>query len=489
MSIPRWKKMEIEKAKPAPKTQNAEDKSTADTKTAAPKQNVFKPPQNIQVTWAGKRQSTLLGKEPAKKSRRLIGGSFEDQSIESASNATGALNTPLASIIPNASRDPRVRNTPAVTPIQKNSTVVASSSVIMTVTGQRMSAKQRLGNVFHSNQTTNQMPMNKDSDLDPKASNLTVITSRCVANNAHVVSNDEVSMPPITVAQLPAFSTPSSSDQNGMPQSVDQASDTAPLLSSCQNGYDHKKLIQLIVPSFASGPQKYEPVFSYIFKRTCRIYMNQGVCQDPVCSLQHVLPDHETVRKLLDKMFENSVNTLYNEYMCRNQMLFDEYFKDFCDYFGNRKNVEQLKKMVEDCVERKMETFFIRIIDGFTLTGKSFTKALIEVIEAIACRRNRTSKEIIKLMLHTRNSNIKPFLKILDAISKQPNFKFQREWVNTLMGIHKEKTDGQLKKDLGLIVWRIIENHQDCVDREEYSVDLLKEFMDWVQKNLSTEGK
>lgn len=89
------------------------------------------------------------------------------------------------------------------------------------------------------------------------------------------------------------------------------------------------------------------------------------------------------------------------------------------------------------------------------LSGKSFSKALSEVIVSITSRSIRTSKEVIKLVLHVRNDTIRPFVDVLDSISKQESFQFATEWVNRMMFIYRD-----IKvKALSDVIWRIINDN------------------------------
>lgn len=106
------------------------------------------------------------------------------------------------------------------------------------------------------------------------------------------------------------------------------------------------------------------------------------------------------------------------------------------------------------------------------MTGKSFSKALKDVIQAIPCRTMKTSKEIIKLVLHQRNENIRPFIDVLDTISKQENFKFPADSVNRMMFIHR---DIKLK-ELSDVIWRII--NANFTNLQMYDGELVTQFMD-----------
>lgn len=209
---------------------------------------------------------------------------------------------------------------------------------------------------------------------------------------------------------------------------------------------------QLTYPSFAIGPQQFEPPFSYLFKRMCRSHMHNACENQNECGFEHVLPDHKLVRKSLDKMYQKSVIDLYDNYMRRNQKLFEFYFDVFCDFFADHNLCDKLKQMVDDCNERRSQFHFGRIVDGFIKTGQSYVMALGTVITSVTKRQIGSSREIIQLILNPRNDNIRAFIGILDSIVHSEQVKFRGEWVNTLLLIHNEKNVLELGKTICKLV-------------------------------------
>lgn len=196
-------------------------------------------------------------------------------------------------------------------------------------------------------------------------------------------------------------------------------------------------------------------------------------CQNPnECQLEHRLPDHDYFRTSLDKMFQSSVIDLYENYMCRNDKLFNFYIEDFCKYFGKNNLTDTLKQMVEDCNERHVAFHFTAIVEGLMLTGQSFTKALAEVISSVHYRSVKTSEAIVKLILKKENENIRPFISTLDSIARQNKFKFKVEWMNRLLQIYNEKNVHELNET----IWHIVNAEKDMVVK--FDADQITKFMD-----------
>lgn len=114
----------------------------------------------------------------------------------------------------------------------------------------------------------------------------------------------------------------------------------------------------------------------------------------------------------------------------------------------------------------------MKIIEGFMKNGKPFSKGLKDVVESITNRSIKTSKEVIKLILHARNDSIRPFIDILDSMSKQENFKFSAEWVNRMMFIYSEMK----VKGLSEVIWRII--NANSLNLQMYDAELVTKFME-----------
>lgn len=210
--------------------------------------------------------------------------------------------------------------------------------------------------------------------------------------------------------------------------------------------------VQLIYPSFATGPQQYEPAFTYIFKRVCRLHMHDACANQNECRMEHIFPDHRWFRKSLDKMFQKNVIDLYDNYMRRNQKLFDFYFDVFCDFFADNKLGDKLTQMVNDCNERKVQFHFARIVDGLIKTGHTYVKALGILITSISTRKIGSSRELVKLILSPRNDNVRAFVSVLESIANTEHFKFRPEWINTLLLLHNEKNVVELAKLICKIV-------------------------------------
>lgn len=168
--------------------------------------------------------------------------------------------------------------------------------------------------------------------------------------------------------------------------------------------------------------------------------------------MEHILPDHKWFRKSLDKMFQKNVIDLYDNYMRRNQKLFDFYFDVFCDFFADNKLCDKLTQMVNDCNERKVQFHFARIVDGLIKTGHTYVKALGILITSISTRKIGSSRELVKLILSPRNDNVRAFVSVLESIANTEHFKFRPEWINTLLLLHNEKNLVELAKLICKIV-------------------------------------
>ncbi|XP_031621724.1 uncharacterized protein LOC116339808 [Contarinia nasturtii] len=361
----------------------------------------------------------------------------------------------------NVSRDPRmaistVQNIPGPAnsvPVEKN--VEASSQAPNNVQPQRLSVKDRLGSRISGKPFT---PLNGQK------------TGFIINNSTDGPINDT---PP---TQRATGTTPFSNAHRNMASTQAQINVQQPhpdLPTFMRKELEQKSLCAFEMPSFATTSQRYDRIFHRIFERTCHLNMNEACLLPHECQLNHQLPDHNYFRSCINKMDRKRVIDLYDEFMCRCQKLFDFYFVDFCDYFGQHGLTDKLKKMVNDCNMRKVHFHFIAIVDGFMKTGKTFAGALIEVVGAINQRSIRASKEIIKLVLNPRNNNIKPFIVVLDSITKQENFKLTTEWINRILTIQIDTGIAELSS----IIWRITDFTRLGKDYEKLDQKLLEKFM------------
>lgn len=455
ITIPRWKQTEIEMDKPAPKAPNNSllngSITTNDTTQAVP------PPMHGQPHATSK----MTFKIPR---RPCIPNTTTNNITE----------TPSVSI---ANRDPRVSRGSGQNAIVPPATVQnietpRASVQPENINARRISVKDRLGlrGQTNSRKSIDQNPeIIRSNNATASAFTLTSI-EQPIAALIGIQNQQPKPLPKQT--QLPKIPNVNQSGRRAH---------SPELPSFVRNGPLARKKLDLKMPSFASKSGS-EHAFSLIFKNTCRFYMHNA-CHTNDCQQEHRLPNHDIFGRSLNNVPQKEVITLYDEFICRNSFLFEFYFADFCNYFGTNSLIEQLKKMVENCNERKLQYNFSKIVDGLMLTGKSYTKALIDVIQAVHCRKIATSKEIIKLILHPRNDNIHPFIDVIDSIAKQATFKFTRECVNRLLAFYVQKNIIELEQ----IIWTILNSNRN--DLVMFDNELLTIFMNQSVENAMESGK
>lgn len=483
MSIPNWKKAEMEKEKKAePKklNENTIENRTQMEKTVSEKITSAAPPTTMALLTKTAGITTI---------RTKIGPPAATASV----TAPHQPNDRVVYKIPRKLLDPRLRrgdnahqsNAEILQVAQLPQMQNQNSGFPNANFGQPKSVKDRLGYRIHGNNNSNN---NKSNFGQGSSQRLFPVDSN---NSSFVIPNapkpmakptfleNRINKTATTAQPMAHANSGSIGSDNQLLPNVFQPPILPPLT---QNPRRMQQEIKLALPSFASGPKRFEPVFTYLFKRTCRFYMIDA-CQNPnECLLEHRLPDHDFFSKSLDKMFQASVIDLYDEYMRRNQKLFDYYFVVFCKYFGKNNLVDKLKQMVDDCTERRVPFHFTNIVEGLKLTGRTFERALGEVITSVQCRNVKTSKEIVKLILSPNVDNIRPFISILDSIARQDNLKFSSEWTNRLLIIHHEKQVTELEHTIWHLVSRAAELNQFAVLDQELANNFVQ---DYGRKSLS----
>lgn len=465
MAIPKWKKADMEKGKTGelrqpeprkpitsiPSTSRATVAQKSDILPTEPDKLVFKVPQRISQTPTQVRDPRLT--------RSVVQGNNIIRVVQN--------NVDVPAAVPNQQSQPQIVRRPVLCDVSES---------------QRKSVKDRLGtrqNFINFNNSAATAPtqiivpdiQSETSFVIPKSvPPLSTTLNNITASSSSSSMVDRLNKPIDSIPvqrQVPKESQPNVAAQMAGPQNAPPQPIPAFALNPVR-----KKEVKLTVPSFASGPQQYEPVFTYLFKKTCRYNMIDACKNEHECSLSHRLPDHDFFRKSLDKMFQKSVIDLYDNYMRRNIKLFRFYFMDFCTYFGRNNLTDKLLQMVHDCNERKVTFHYSDIIEGLILTGKSFTLALFDLIGAIQYRTKLISKEIVKLILSPRNESINSFVSALKSIAQQDNFSFSVEWMNRLLLIWHEKNVHELNET----IWHLICKDQSLVAKLDS--ELVTKFMD-----------
>lgn len=229
--------------------------------------------------------------------------------------------------------------------------------------------------------------------------------------------------------------------------------------------------VGLTLPTFAKSMQRNETAFSFLFGRVCRRLMYNN-CRNQSCVFEHNLPEIHKFRIKLNKIDKNDVLKVYDTFFLRNLRLFDMYFGNFTEFFGNNKMTDKLKQMVSECIEREKQCHFNQIIVGFINSGLTYTNALINLVKSIPDRSNRTSKVIVDLILDNRNNDINVFLDILKYLStEESQYQYTTESMNRLLRLYLDRKVIQLSSILRKIV-------NETVDEE-----LLNRFMASIEPN------
>lgn len=457
MAIPKWKKADMDKGK------------TNEAKKPEPRKLITSIPSTSKVTVTQKtvnlaaKQDKSIFKVHQQTPQTQIRDPRLTRSFSQSNNIIRVVqnNVESTTAAPNQQCQPQIGRRTVLCDVNEN---------------QRKPVKDRLGtrpNITNFNNSAATEPsliivpdiQSETSFVIPKSVPTLNATSSNTAASSSSSMSDRIHQ--LDQRQMPKESQPNVAAQMASPKNAPQQQIPAFALNPVR-----KNEVKLKVPSFASGPQQYEPVFTYLFKKTCRYNMIEACKNEHECVLSHRLPDHDFFRKSLDKMFQKSVIDLYDNYMRRNLKLFQFYFLDFCNYFGRNNLTDKLLQMVQDCNERKVTFHYSDIIEGLILTGKSFTHALADLIGAIRYRNKLISKEIVKLILSPRNENINSFVSTLKSIAEQNNFSFSVEWMNRLLLIWHEKNVHELNET----IWHLVCKDPSFVSKLDS--ELITKFMD-----------
>lgn len=197
--------------------------------------------------------------------------------------------------------------------------------------------------------------------------------------------------------------------------------------------------------SYDTNPQWFEPLFGVLFDNTCRRFLWSGCQLGADCKFRHMMPEKTRFRATLDKYSEKDVVETYEEFFLRNNTIFQYYFQEFIDYFGAHGNVDKLRDMTNDCNKRSLQSFFPHLVKGFMQTGTRhlYHLALKNLINCLKQRNQKSTEQIVKLILHRDNNNVEHFYQFLKDIycnSKQ-TFQFDVISVNRMLAICLEKPD------------------------------------------------
>lgn len=335
MSIPRWKQQAAPKETPPRKLpiSNLVTKTITINTNASAK--VAQPPKTLVRPFASVPQ-----KEPVQPQKMVF-------KIPQRPNITKTIVT--SAVTPSVSavnRDPRMTkggapNNATVTTAtvttatdqSRNETSQVASAVSNTA-GQRLSVKDRLGNRFAGKPTGSSFIIPDETSAQAKTGAI-----------------GQKNQPNVPSLYTNTFRLMQATQAQEIDKNVQQPHPDLP--DFVRQALVSKLPTELKIPEFATGIQKYEPLFFRLFERTCRVNMCDE-CNSNECQFEHKFPDQDIFRKTLDRIEQKRVVEFYDEFICRNQKLFDFYLPEFSEYFGKHSMTAKLKQMVNDCNERKV---------------------------------------------------------------------------------------------------------------------------------------
>lgn len=274
---------------------------------------------------------------------------------------------------------------------------------------------------------------------------------------------EPVSKAATQITRLPSAETAHSLD-------LVQFSFNDPILSMPHSAPIYPVPVEFPLPSFART-FKTENVFDFVFSKVCRRFMYRKCPNNPnACAFEHRLPDTEAFRAKLSGLEPAQVSELYDVFILRNVELFKEFFAEFAEYFGKLRMDDKLTQMVTDCVQRRMQVFFRRILDGFTRMGVTFTAALKRLMQATKSHSTLTLNALVQAIFDTRNLEIQPFLDMLEKLSTKRDYQFAIEILNRMLRIQAASSNEQMGRILENVL--VVRKFGDRVDKELFAVFL-----------------
>lgn len=269
---------------------------------------------------------------------------------------------------------------------------------------------------------------------------LPIQTAQRSANNAiEQPSTRRIATTPLNYNATPQSSstvTATTNATNNLNNCVD--------ISLRQCNVDREKS-KLELPSFVTEPQKFEPLFGLLFDGVCRTFLWNDCQLGDRCRATHRWPENGWFRATLEKYGVNDVLTLYDQFLMRNQFIFDKYFCDVVDYCSAHGLRDKLHEMSNECNKRDRQDWFPMMVKAFTQTGLTYSKSTKRLIQSLTSQKPDALKWLVNVILDHNNDDIAAFLPVLETCVNK-KFSFPIHAVNRMMAISVRQSSEKLKQ-------------------------------------------
>lgn len=246
------------------------------------------------------------------------------------------------------------------------------------------------------------------------------------------------------------------------------------------------------LPEFVRNPTLNQPAFSFLFGEVCRGYLH-GQCQKSTsgCQLLHFLPNNDIIRSKLILIGQEKAVELYDVFLLRSAKLFNRYFPYFAEYFAAEKLEPILVQMIGDCSHpaRRMQIFFIEIVNGLCAIGIRFSDAVQSIIDNISNQSIPNLNAILNLILNERNDDFEKFNDFINNLALHQRYIFAPESVNKLLRTFIETKNSSLFMMIWTILTKYPESQTPQLDTELFArfASISNRSIDDVEKKAQSE--
>jgi hypothetical protein len=173
---------------------------------------------------------------------------------------------------------------------------------------------------------------------------------------------------------------------------------------------------------------------NHIFEFPCCAYLLDKCMDGHKCRFNHALPDDYRVKA---KLFSLPHDVLLSSYTFveERHILFNKYFRVYCEVFGRRKMRKELICMIPDCEKPHRDVFcYHQIVEGLMFSELDRTTAVQIIIDKHQKRVFKTVDVLIELICKCGN-DVPKFINDLQFFAGIDNYQIQNSSIERLIGI------------------------------------------------------
>lgn len=149
-----------------------------------------------------------------------------------------------------------------------------------------------------------------------------------------------------------------------------------------------------------------------LFGNVCLLWLENQCYSLDSCYFPHALPSKRDIQRNLELCDRKEIEEAQNELLLKHEKLLKEYFSVFCEYYGQQKYPEYLRKLIKFGAEKQKCQLLKDIVNGLMITGIKYHLCVDLIMNEMDVIDDDDQFSLIwKIILDSRNADVVNHLK------------------------------------------------------------------------------